>query len=324
MRTFEDTLLAVYRAAREETNERFQDIGLGVLRGQVPFDSGRWATGNATAHGVVFDTVHLVDEFPDWKNAYVEISPFDHAAKFVVTHQGMTGNFHFGSYFAGPANLAMRDYTRRYRHETALITCNGEGNSGLLFNISVFRANPDDLFSEQERAFVQTIYPHLTEAWKINQALHMERARSGHSPARWSVAICTPGGNILLAEPVFIEALCAAWPVSQRPADTLPAPVLAALQSGLPQYKGEQHVYRFERKHELALVRARPRVPLDGLSARELNVARLVCAGHSHKEVARLLGIAPATVRNHLQAIHDRAHIHTNTDLVVQMSAVDF
>ncbi|MCP4319044.1 MAG: hypothetical protein GY789_24395 [Hyphomicrobiales bacterium] len=36
----------------------------------------------------------------------------------------------------------------------------------------------------------------------------------------------------------------------------------------------------------------------DRLTARDGEVAQLLAAGNSHKEVARLLGVAPSTVRN--------------------------
>lgn len=323
MSALEDTLLATYRAARETAHDRFLDAMLDVLRVRVPFDAGRWATGNFVGGSAVFDSVHLVDEMPDWQNAYTQISAFDHAAKFAVSHQYTTGNFHFPTYFAGPANRAMRDYAQRFRHASGLVTCSKDVKAQVLINLSVFRADPDTSFAEAERVFVQSLYPHLIEAWKINQALQIERACDRTSPARWSAAICTPGGQIVLAEPSFTEALRTEWPAYPRLAGALPAPLAQAMQSGMPTFKGESHVFRFERGHEMALVRTRPRVPLDRLSTRELNVARLVSAGHSHKEVALLLGIAPATVRNHLQAIYDRAEIHSNTDLVAQMSAID-
>jgi two-component system nitrate/nitrite response regulator NarL len=46
-----------------------------------------------------------------------------------------------------------------------------------------------------------------------------------------------------------------------------------------------------------------PALPLDGLSPRRRRVAELVLAGNSNKAIARSLGIAPATVKDHVHAV---------------------
>lgn len=46
--------------------------------------------------------------------------------------------------------------------------------------------------------------------------------------------------------------------------------------------------------------------PLDLLTHRERQVARVLAAGNSHKEAARILGVAPATIRNQTQAVYSK------------------
>lgn len=65
------------------------------------------------------------------------------------------------------------------------------------------------------------------------------------------------------------------------------------------------------------------RMAPDGLSPRELQVARLVAGGRSAKEVARLLGIAPATARNHLQRVHARLGSHSASELAVRLAGAE-
>lgn len=60
------------------------------------------------------------------------------------------------------------------------------------------------------------------------------------------------------------------------------------------------------RWHKLTL---RPLQRFDFLTTREREVARALAEGHSHKEVARLLGVAPSTVRNQTQAIYKKLGI---------------
>jgi DNA-binding CsgD family transcriptional regulator len=54
---------------------------------------------------------------------------------------------------------------------------------------------------------------------------------------------------------------------------------------------------------------------LDLLTEREREVARLLAAGKSHKETARLLGVAPATVRNQTQMIYAKLNINNRASL---------
>jgi DNA-binding CsgD family transcriptional regulator len=67
---------------------------------------------------------------------------------------------------------------------------------------------------------------------------------------------------------------------------------------------------------ELILLRAKRASQLDRLSPRQYEIARLYAAGHSHKEVAQRLGVAPATVRNHLSAIYWLLTISTKAELI--------
>jgi DNA-binding NarL/FixJ family response regulator len=63
---------------------------------------------------------------------------------------------------------------------------------------------------------------------------------------------------------------------------------------------------RASREVGAAVIVATPRqtgVPLDTLSPRRRHVAELILAGQSNKSIARTLGIAPATVKDHVHAI---------------------
>ena len=53
----------------------------------------------------------------------------------------------------------------------------------------------------------------------------------------------------------------------------------------------------------------------DGLSPRERAVTELVARGLKNREIARLLGISPATVRNHLASIFRKAEVTTRAEL---------
>lgn len=76
----------------------------------------------------------------------------------------------------------------------------------------------------------------------------------------------------------------------------------------------------------LSVVRADPAaelVPAPALlSARETEVARLVCAGKQNKEIAWLAGLSECTVENHLRRIYQKLAIHNRAALVARMNGV--
>lgn len=54
-----------------------------------------------------------------------------------------------------------------------------------------------------------------------------------------------------------------------------------------------------------------------GLSPRQVEVLRLLIAGHSNKVIARRLEISPSTVRTHVEALFERLGAHNRTQAVV-------
>lgn len=65
----------------------------------------------------------------------------------------------------------------------------------------------------------------------------------------------------------------------------------------------------------------RPLTKFDLLTRREQNVASLLAEGKSHKEAARLLGVAPSTVRNQTQSIYEKLDIDNRASLAAKVPA---
>ncbi|MCL6445024.1 MAG: LuxR C-terminal-related transcriptional regulator [Alicyclobacillus sp.] len=56
------------------------------------------------------------------------------------------------------------------------------------------------------------------------------------------------------------------------------------------------------------------------LSARELEIARLVARGFTNKEIAETLFISYRTVTTHLDKIYNKLHVHSRTELLVKLN----
>lgn len=67
--------------------------------------------------------------------------------------------------------------------------------------------------------------------------------------------------------------------------------------------------------HTLTELRLAPRRVSDDLTTREREVAVLISQGRTHKEIARLLGLSPATVRNHTARIYAKTQVGSRAAL---------
>jgi len=65
----------------------------------------------------------------------------------------------------------------------------------------------------------------------------------------------------------------------------------------------------------LRKVTLRPMKKFDLLTKRERDVAQVLASGKSHKETARLLGVAPSTIRNQTQSIYGKLGIDNRASL---------
>jgi DNA-binding CsgD family transcriptional regulator len=60
------------------------------------------------------------------------------------------------------------------------------------------------------------------------------------------------------------------------------------------------------------------------LSQREQQVVALICLGHRNYEIADILGIAPETVKTHLQRIFDKFHLRSSRELRLALQDWNF
>jgi len=62
----------------------------------------------------------------------------------------------------------------------------------------------------------------------------------------------------------------------------------------------------------------------DSLSAREQDVAILVCKGHSDAEVAERLSLSITTVRSYLRRVFFKTHVHNRKQLILRFAKFEF
>jgi DNA-binding NarL/FixJ family response regulator len=90
----------------------------------------------------------------------------------------------------------------------------------------------------------------------------------------------------------------------------------AALAGGAP-ISAAAAVHLLERLRSLPSPTPGEEVPA-ALTARETELLQLFAKGYSYKETARLLGISPLTVGNHVRSIYRKLDVHTRSEAVYE------
>lgn len=309
-------LLALYGAARKVVMGEFQDAALALIYPLIAFSSAAWGTARIRDDGVVLHSVHLSGDPPDRLIDYEEVKSQDTAAFLVRQNPGRALIFHAPTLYRDSQHSGIREYAKRWKHQNYILASRPT-DSGLLAWIGVYRGASDDHYSEADRKTLQLLLPHLHEALDINRLVNLEQA---HSPCPRGTAIADRFGVLYHADFRFLELIRREW--RECSGARLPQPLAEHLgRAPGSRYGGRSVVVCARQVRDLVFLNAREKAPIDALTPRELSVAAHVAEGLHHKEIARRLGISPATVRNYTQAIHERLGVRTNAEVAAQLRA---
>ena len=313
-------LLEVYRAARETPLDQFQGVALTALKHFVSFDSAKWSRSVRCPRGVQFYAPYLYNESAESQHDYEAIESPDQIALQALARPGWTHNFtcqdvHLGSEW--------QPYLLRWKHLHALVTGYVDRATDVVRSVALYRAHADQPFNEGERARTQAVMPHLMEAWAIAQAVELGRWVTAGSDRRWSVGLADRIGHLVFCEPEFEHLMREEWRA------TVSATIPRALHDhcmghGDQVLWGRAVIFQSRPLADVFFLRARARQPVDSLTAQQLDVARHVACGETHKEIARSMHLAPATVRNHVQTILGRVGAHNNAELAAQLKSAGY
>lgn len=294
---FSSLVLAWQRLAVDTPAEGFRPASLGLLEPVVGFDSAWWGIANLMAGpaSVMQGTLHRLP--PEFIEDWWQIADVDALAKLCAEHPGMT-----------VLDDALRACTpqeeafdARYGLSCALSTALPDEATGLCSFVSLYRGPQAPVFTEGERSLVQLLMPHLVQAEQTHWRLSLRRqfvAAGDHQ------AMADTAGYLLHATPDFCQALLREFP--GWPGGPLPDPLKPLLQARQGQWQGtaiELLAAPAEAgDEEGSACRLTLRTRLGhGLTRREETIARAYAAGDSYKEIARQLGLSPATVRGYLR-----------------------
>ena len=302
---FSHLVLAFYREALELPPDQFQDWALDQLRTLIPFDSALWLMG--VLHSDQTATIHShhchkisPQVFSDWARCGDRAVLTEKVFNFPGTTFNCVAECEFG-----PELLA---HSRRYGIEHLLATTVVDPISRLSELISIYRADRQHPFTEAERFVQQNLVPHLAETWRINRM----KATACHPDGR--SAVSDRQGVLHLVDPEFARMMRDEWPDWKGP--KLPDEMTESLLGPSGRFAGKHLVVSASASGDSLLLRGRQKGLLDSLSDREIEVANRYAAGNTYKEIAKALGLAPSTVRNHIGAIYVKLGICNKAGLV--------
>lgn len=296
--SFSAVLLEIYRLAREESLARFHQTVLECLRPLLPFDKAWWgraAQADDGPHEHSSFLFGLPDSYiDDWKSIRHE----DVTVERVHAHPGMAVVVDMGT-ADSPAGL--RWLGERHGIGELLCVIHTDPVTQLSDHLALYRAQGAVPFGAAECELLSCLMPHLASAVSVNQIRTLQALRETLVEQRLALAVCDQLGLLQCAEPGFVDLLLTEWPHWAGP--QLPPKVR-------PQgYDGGRLSIEARRVNDLYLLTARYRCPMEQLSARESDVARLFGEGKTYKEIARLLGMSPHTVRHHIRSIYAKLGI---------------
>jgi DNA-binding CsgD family transcriptional regulator len=311
-------LLEIYCAASETPTGAFEDQVLNLIKPLLGFERSTWGTGALTPIGLDIHNVHLLHDDPEEMLLnYEEVKHQDDVVMKYFKFRGNTAIVYSPSLYQGRKKLGMLSLAKRFEHQNMLVTTNrGEGNHCQW--ISLYRAS-EQQYTEEERQLCEFLVPHLMEALTINRVVHLDSV--GMENRRYARGFSDRKGLLQFVEPNLTNLFQSEW--SSWNDSLLPTPLLEAfVTANGTRFRGRHIVVHAVRQKGLLFLGARKRCAADELSERELQVAKHIAAGLSHKEIARLINIAPATARNHTQTIYGKLQVSNKAKLIAELGLI--
>jgi DNA-binding CsgD family transcriptional regulator len=308
LRAFNQCVLHLGRLARERGAAEFIADGLQAFRQRVPFASAWWgemstSVASAPPQSWMHGRIDLPDCFAgDWQRS----AGSDKFSHDTLSQPGVVIR---DSGFTDP-DAEVDAFARRHDLYHPMCITFELPESGLMFFVCLYRGAEAAGFNDSEAGLFSAFCEHLLQLWRF-QVQDMIRVDTGNGASDFGVA--RQDGGLL-----YVGAgLCA---VIQRElpgwnGSTLPAEVIAQLpkapcvmrlgRSALTLTPNAEHV--------ILSLQTQPRGAL--LAPRERTVAMLFAAGHTYKEIAKILSLSPATVRTYLRNCYLQLGVKSKVEL---------
>lgn len=298
-------LHGLYRSAQHSGVDAFEQTVLNQLSSSIPFDAAWIGRSTLTPAGPVMhhSTLHALDN--TYLNAWDRIRDHDPLVSSVTGELGSVAALSI-------ADPGLSDQFRAFLacYGIAQVLCCATCDPVLqtYLHVSLYRHALKPAFSETQHTLLQVALPNLAAALSLNHMAEIERVGAGDYQRQVGVALVGSDGVIVCADPFFAELMLLEWP--EWLGGVVPVKLGRANgQSPKPCHQGQRVSITSKSHGSFWMLRVRPATACSTLTPRERTVAMAFARGSSYKEVARDLGLAPATVRHHLRQVYAKLHI---------------
>ena len=308
LRAFNQCVLHLGRLARECGAAEFIADGLQAFRQLVPFASAWWgemstSVASAPPQSWMHGRIDLPDSFAgDWQKS----AGSDKFSHDTLSHPGAVIR---DSGFTDP-NAEVDAFARRHDLYHPMCITFELPESGLMFFVCLYRGAEAPGFNDIEAELFSAFCEHLLQLWRF-QVQDMIRVDTGNGASDFGVAR-QDGGLLYIGAGLctMIQRELPGWNGSTLPAEVIAqlpkAPCVMRLgRSALTLTPNAEHV--------ILSLETQPRGAV--LAPRERTVAMLFAAGHSYKEIARILSLSPATVRTYLRNCYLQLGVKSKVEL---------
>lgn len=311
-----NTLLELHRDARRPAVADFPRWAFEIVKPAVAFDSAFWGSGCAL-DGEIIPHAFWFHNLPrDAMQTWAEIKHLDTIAPILATQLGRVLNLSH-SQLQSEHKAYFEALFRPLQIVQILCTYAFNPATGIYDAISLYRSDPKRCFTEEERLALECLVPNLIEARRANYLNHAASSDMEATAVPRYMAAADTKGILYATEDGFARLLAEEWPGWRGP--RLPAALIPGLVTPR-RHLGTAIAVDFRPVLDVTLLYARHRTDLDKLSDRQIEIGRAFCSGQSHKEIARDLNLAPATVRNHLSAIYKTLAIGSKAELATLLA----
>ncbi len=308
LQAFNRCVLQLASLAREEGGSHFIADGLQSFRELVPFASAWWGEMSTGAASVapqswMHGRIDLPDAFAaEWR----QVAGFDSFAHDTLARVGRVVR---DSEFTDPVE-AVNVFARRYDLYHLMCITFELPESGLNFFVCLYRGIDDVAFDVSEEGLFAAFCDHLLQLWRF-QVQDMIRVDTGNGASDFGVArldgsLLHIGARLCAA----IEREVPGWHGS-----VLPSEVIAQLHKVPCVMRLGRCALTLSPNGEHVILSLEAPPPGVMLAPRERTAAMLFAAGHSYKEIARILSLSPATVRTYLRNCYAQLGVKSKVEL---------
>lgn len=286
---------------------------VGELSETLGFDAAWYGWADISPDGVEIHANASLNLPDDYYDTWLTMADEDLLAAQMLENPGTVATYNRVGERQTEGMVHLADTYGLKKIATAMHTRPGRVASFYLSSYRVGRHVRD--WGQTEQEFLQCAVDQLSDAMKLS-ANEPGRAET---PGEVSIFVNENGIGILGLN-ALREQLGAFWPGWDG--DELPARLRSLIREpGEHILTDRELVVRCEdvpglQGMGLRKLTLRKLTPFDLLTHREREVARTLAAGKSHKEAARILGVAPATIRNQTQAVYSKLGIDNRASLV--------